>query len=239
MDWTRKYDRKEEGDKLFDYLRLRETIAHTDLRPENILYCDHDGVRHFSLCDLSDLRRGPADLDLVSLLMDPRLAGIFSMEEIRAINDHHHAGLVDRYGAQLSKEYKPKDRFTLAAVHVLLDDIGSVTTHLKQINPQGGDINTLEGFEQGEVEKMGPLGNVAEYFARQYLSLFRVLGSSDLFPHLRKGISAFAPEPQRRALEARLHIDHPNILWRSLSSAWNAGRRWLSSSKNRMSSFNL
>ncbi|GEM_PF-3467135 len=228
MEWTRKYDFQEEGDKLMDFLQLREAIAHTDLRPQNILFCDHDSKRHFSVCDLSGLRRGPSDLDLVSLLMDSRLTGMFSLEELGAIHAFHYSRLQTMYGGQLTTKYTPKDRFSLAAVHILMRDIGAVITHLTQTNPNES-IDSPESFEEWEIDKMVPLENISEYFARQYLSLFRVLRSTPLFPHLTSGISTFVPERQRQILEERLHIDSPNRFWRGVSTLFRAGNRWFSS----------
>ncbi len=228
MQWTRKYDRKEEAERLFDYVGLREALVHTDMRPENVLFETGDQQHHFSLCDLSDLRRGPSDLDIVSLLIDPRVTGMFSLEELREIHNRHYQTLQKMYAGQLSTKFTPAERFTLAAVHGLLDDMGAVFHHLKQTNPDASPTHA-EDYHQHQIGKVVPLGNIPEYFARQYLTLFHVLhDDSKLLPNLYRGVSEFVPAKTRQALEERLHQEKPSALWQMLSHLWKRGTRWLS-----------
>ncbi|MBS3145134.1 phosphotransferase [Candidatus Woesearchaeota archaeon] len=189
--WRNRYTR--ERPALADYLGASEGVIHRDFRPDNILYRSRDGSdspTSFALCDLTDMSWGPIDLDMISLLMDPRFKAMFSLDQRFDIYNKQFDTLVSRHSPELMIHLTREQRFDLGSTAVLFNNIGRVFTYLSGVsnvskNPPSG-ISHL------------PLGTPEHYFVAQYLSLLQVLKNSrQQFPRLYAGALSFIPEQSR------------------------------------------
>ncbi len=199
LDWNQRYGHYRERMSLIEYLEAPETIIHGDFRPDNILYrCSGDGSSlKFALCDLTDMRKGPVDLDMISLLMDPRLRAMFSLDQLSQIHDQQLEDLIKRHQLQLSSTDDNKHRFAIGAVEVLLHNIGTVFTYLSLRQSDSLQLTSRNDKRRQEspsgISNL-PLKKPEHYFVAQSLSLLQILNKNrDLFPSLYGGVLSLIP----------------------------------------------
>ena len=215
-EWHSRTLAAEELQRLGNYLNRQELLSHLDLRPENVLFKSEGTKTAYAVCDLTDIAMGPANYDVVSFLMDPRLNVLLSLQERQKIHNEFFAypngsvTLAMREKLGVPPSLHDNTSFLYSALSAVIRDIGATFAFIYNRDPSETS-RVRADIRQLSSPKNLPLPTNLKFLAVEYITLCHLLTlTKQSLPDLYEGVLSLCPDDaQRRNLESRL-LDEEN-----------------------------